>query len=93
MVSAPSLDGDWNGYVLLSVAAALFTGSVTVNLRRLAALDIPRTIMLWQSAILLLILAAPAALAWTLAHAYAAGADGRHGAAGGRSAMDLDQAL
>lgn len=42
----------------------MFTGSVTVVLRRLAGLDGPGTIMIWHSVGLLLLLAVPAWLAW-----------------------------
>lgn len=64
IVSAPSATEAWNPYTLLALVAALFTGSVTVILRRLATLDGPGTIMIWHSVGLLILLIMPTALVW-----------------------------
>lgn len=65
VVSAPTASAAaLNPYILLALLAALFTGSVTVVLRRLATLDGPRTIMIWHSTGLLLLLAVPCWLSW-----------------------------
>lgn len=64
IVAAPSPTTSWNPYALLSIAAALCTAGVTVTLRRLTAVDGPRTIMLWHSAGLLVLLAPPSWFAW-----------------------------
>lgn len=64
VVSAPSASEAWNPYTLLALLAALFTGSVTVVLRRLATIDGPSTIMVWHSVGLLVILAVPSLMYW-----------------------------
>lgn len=64
IVSAPSATEAWNPYTLLALLAALFTGSVTVVLRRLATIDGPGTIMVWHSVGLLALLAVPSAMYW-----------------------------
>lgn len=64
VVSAPSASEAWNPYTLLALLAALFTGSVTVVLRRLATIDGPATIMVWHSVGLLILLAVPSAMLW-----------------------------
>lgn len=64
VVASPSPADPVNQYALLSILAALFTGSVTVILKRLSAIDPPRTIMVWQSVILLALLAFPAWVDW-----------------------------
>lgn len=65
VTAAPSPDGSWSAYILLSLVAALLAACVTVILRRLATRDGPQTIMLWHSVILLALLAVPAWAGWT----------------------------
>lgn len=65
VVASPSPTDPVNQYVVLSLVAAFFTGSVTVILRRLSTIDPPRAIMAWHSIVLLALLAVPAWIEWT----------------------------
>jgi drug/metabolite transporter (DMT)-like permease len=60
----PSTDG-LNVYALASVAGALFGAGITVSVRMLATTERTETILLWQGAVLIAVLALPTWWWWT----------------------------
>lgn len=64
VVLVAGAEGVWDVYALLALLASLSAAAVTIILKRLSAVDGSRTIMLWHSAGLLVLMAVPAALVW-----------------------------
>jgi drug/metabolite transporter (DMT)-like permease len=60
----PSAQG-LNVYALASVAGALFGAGITVSVRLMASSERTETILLWQGAVLMAVLAVPCWLWWT----------------------------